>query len=45
VKSHGGADVFAFSRAVEEAMAEGRERVPERIAHAVTVMLARSEGA
>ncbi|HAZ61337.1 MAG TPA: phosphate acyltransferase PlsX [Gammaproteobacteria bacterium] len=39
VKSHGGADSFAFARALEEAMAEGRERVPDRIAHAVSSLL------
>jgi len=39
LKSHGGADAFAFARAIEEAMAEGRERVPERIAHAVSSLL------
>jgi glycerol-3-phosphate acyltransferase PlsX len=44
VKSHGGADAFAFARAVEEAMAEGRERVPERIAHAVSSVLGEGAG-
>jgi len=43
IKSHGGADRFAFACAIEEAMAEGRERVPERIANAVSAMLGEGE--
>lgn len=31
IKSHGGADVIAFSRAIHEAVAEIRKNIPERI--------------
>jgi glycerol-3-phosphate acyltransferase PlsX len=33
IKSHGGADVFAFGQALERALEEVRDDVPQRIAH------------
>jgi phosphate acyltransferase len=32
IKSHGGADLFAFQRAIEVAVLEARNGVPEKIA-------------
>ena len=43
IKSHGGADVVAFSRAINEAVAEIRKNVPERISQHLESLLAQSE--
>jgi glycerol-3-phosphate acyltransferase PlsX len=43
IKSHGGADVVAFSRAINEAVAEIRKNVPERISQHLESLLSRSE--
>lgn len=45
IKSHGGADSFAFGRAIEEAMIEGRQRMPERICSAVEELLGERDSA
>ena len=39
IKSHGGADVVAFARAIHEAIAEIRKNVPERIGERIEVIL------
>ncbi|MGI9336807.1 MAG: phosphate acyltransferase PlsX [Gammaproteobacteria bacterium] len=43
IKSHGGADVLAFSRAIQEAVAEVRKNVPELIAEQLGSMLLQKE--
>ena len=43
VKSHGGADVKAFQRAIMEAGAEARQNIPERISAHLASMLATEE--
>ena len=43
IKSHGGADVVAFSRAISEAVAEIRKNVPERISQHLESVLATAE--
>lgn len=43
IKSHGGADVLAFSRAIEEAVAEVRKNVPELISEQLESMLLQKE--
>jgi len=43
VKSHGGADVVAFSRAISEAVAEIRKNVPERISQHLESLLTQAE--
>ena len=43
VKSHGGADVVAFSRAISEAVAEIRKNVPERISQHLESLLSQAE--
>jgi phosphate acyltransferase len=37
IKSHGGADLFGFQRAIEVAVLEARNGVPEQIAHRLAV--------
>ncbi len=39
IKSHGGADRVAFANAIGVAIAEARNRVPQRITEGVTAML------
>lgn len=39
IKSHGSADVFAFARAIHEAVVETRKNVPERIREQLTTLL------
>jgi len=39
IKSHGSADAFAFSRAIEQAVLETRNNVPERIREQLTLLL------
>lgn len=39
IKSHGGADAFAFSNAIKEAVVEVRKNVPERIRSQLTALL------
>ncbi len=39
IKSHGGADAFAFSNAIDEAVLETRKNVPERIREQLTTLL------
>ncbi len=39
IKSHGSADVFAFTRAIHEAVVETRKNVPERIREQLTTLL------
>ena len=39
IKSHGGADAFAFSNAIKEAVIEVRKNVPERIRSQLTALL------
>ncbi len=39
IKSHGGADVFAFSQAIREAMLEVKKNVPEKIAERLGQLL------
>jgi phosphate acyltransferase len=39
IKSHGGADIFAFEHAILEALAEVHNQVPERIERELVVML------
>jgi len=42
IKSHGGADAVGFARAIQEAVAENRENVTERIAeHLASMLVAR----
>ncbi|NIM26716.1 MAG: phosphate acyltransferase PlsX [Gammaproteobacteria bacterium] len=43
IKSHGGADVVAFSRAIREACEEIRKNVPERISQHLESVLATAE--
>ena len=43
IKSHGSADVLAFSRAIGEAVAEVRKNVPQQIAARIEPMLATPE--
>lgn len=43
IKSHGGADVVAFTRAINEAIAEIRKNVPERISQHLESVLAQAE--
>lgn len=43
IKSHGGADVIAFSRAISEAIAEIRKNVPERISQHLESVLSQAE--
>jgi glycerol-3-phosphate acyltransferase PlsX len=43
IKSHGGADVVAFSRAIGEAIAEIRKNVPERISQHLESLLSQAE--
>jgi glycerol-3-phosphate acyltransferase PlsX len=43
IKSHGGADVIAFSRAISEAVAEIRKNVPERISQHLESVLSTAE--
>ena len=43
IKSHGGADVVAFSRAINEAVAEIRKNVPERISQHLESLLTQAE--
>lgn len=43
VKSHGSADVKAFARAIREAGAEAKQRIPERISTHLATMLAGRE--
>lgn len=44
IKSHGGADSFAFANAIEMALVEVRNQVPERIGHLVASALADADG-
>ena len=44
IKSHGGADLFAFQRAIEVAVMEARNGVPERIAQRLGTPSLRLEG-
>jgi glycerol-3-phosphate acyltransferase PlsX len=37
VKSHGGADELAFQYAIEQAVAEVKNRVPQRIEHGLSL--------
>jgi glycerol-3-phosphate acyltransferase PlsX len=39
IKSHGGADAFAFSQAIKEAVIETRKNVPERISEQLGALL------
>lgn len=39
IKSHGGADAFAFSQAIKEAVIETRKNVPERISEQLGTLL------
>lgn len=39
IKSHGGADAFAFANAIKEAVVEVRKNVPERIRSQLTALL------
>lgn len=39
IKSHGGADVYAFSNAIHEAVLETKKNVPERIREQLTTLL------
>ena len=43
IKSHGGADVIAFSRAISEAVEEIRKNVPERISQHLESLLSQAE--
>ena len=43
IKSHGGADVVAFKRAIEEAVAEISKNVPERISERIASVLVEKE--
>ena len=43
IKSHGGADVVAFARAIDEGVAEIRKSVPERISQHLESVLSRAE--
>lgn len=43
IKSHGGADVLAFTRAIQEGVAEVRKNVPERISEQLGSMLVEKE--
>lgn len=43
IKSHGSADVIAFSRAISEALAEIRKNVPKRISQHLESMLSQAE--
>ena len=43
IKSHGGADVVAFARAINEAIAEIRKNVPERISQHLESVLSEAE--
>lgn len=43
IKSHGGADVVAFARAISEAIAEIRKNVPQRISQHLESVLAQAE--
>ena len=43
IKSHGGADVVAFKRAIMEAVAEIRKNVPERISERIASVLIEKE--
>ena len=43
IKSHGGADVVAFKRAIMEAVAEIRKNVPERISERIASLLTEKE--
>ncbi len=43
IKSHGGADVVAFARAIDEAIAEIRKNVPERISQHLESVLSQAE--
>lgn len=43
IKSHGGADVIAFARAIREAIAEIRKNVPERISQHLQSVLSPAE--
>ena len=43
IKSHGGADVVAFKRAIEEAVAEISKNVPERISERIASVLVQKE--
>ena len=43
VKSHGGADVLGFKYALQEAMAEIKHRVPERIGEQVSSILTKEQ--
>ena len=43
IKSHGGADVIAFSQAVEEAVAEIEKNIPERISEHLASILEQRE--
>jgi len=43
IKSHGGADVIAFARAIDEGIAEIRKSVPERICQHLESVLSRAE--
>jgi glycerol-3-phosphate acyltransferase PlsX len=43
IKSHGSADVVAFSRAISEALAEIRKNVPERISQHLESVLSQAE--
>ncbi|MEE8287740.1 MAG: phosphate acyltransferase PlsX [Gammaproteobacteria bacterium] len=43
IKSHGSADVIAFTRAISEALAEIRKNVPERISQHLESLLSQAE--
>jgi glycerol-3-phosphate acyltransferase PlsX len=43
IKSHGSADVVAFSRAITEAVAEIRKNVPDRIRERIESVLSDKE--
>lgn len=39
IKSHGGADIFALSRAIDEAVLEVKKNIPDRISHQIEHLL------
>lgn len=43
IKSHGGADAFAFEHAIHEAAEEARRQVPQRIARELEAMMQRGQ--
>jgi glycerol-3-phosphate acyltransferase PlsX len=43
VKSHGGADSFAFSRAIEVALVEVKQEIPDKINHLLSPILSQIE--